>query len=157
MTGGYDSSAVGAYSESSPFVKLFETPSRVKIVDVFLRKHYEELTASDVIELAGLSRNSFHRNVDDLEELGVVERAGTVGNTTTYRLNKDSELAKTLAKAHADILRHSTHVFETTDDRIERSIAASVKQARNTDDEPRDGDDAERGAFDRKVVDAIAG
>ncbi|RQH01898.1 winged helix-turn-helix domain-containing protein [Natrarchaeobius oligotrophus] len=157
MTGGYDSSAGGAYSESSPFVKLFETPSRVKIVDVFLRKHYEELTASDVIELAGLSRNSFHRNVDDLEELGIVERAGTVGNTTTYRLNKDSELAKTLAAAHADVLRHSARVLETTDARIERSIEASVKQARGGNDKARDGDDADRDAFDRKVVDAIAG
>ncbi len=129
MTSGYESGTNGAYSESSPFVRLFETPSRVKILDLFLRKHYEELTASDVEMLTDVSQSSFHRNIDDLEALGVIEHTGTTGNTNTYRLNKDSDLAKTVASAHADILEHTTHIIDSSQSQATAEIVSSVEES----------------------------
>lgn len=133
MAPGYESGADGAYSESSPFVRLFATPSRAKLLDLFLRKHYEELTASDVEALTGVSRSSFHRNIDALEALGIVEQTGTTGNSKTYRLNKDSELAKTLASAHGDILEHATEVLDSSTSRINAEIASTIEESIDRD------------------------
>ena len=140
MTSGYESGVDGEYSESSPFVRLFATPSRAKILDLFLRKHYEELTASDVEALTGVSRSSFHRNIDDLEALGIIKQTGTTGNSKTYRLNKESDLAKTLGSAHADILEHATEVLDASESRIDAEIASVIEDSieRDRHDRPED-------------------
>lgn len=140
MASGYESGADGSYTESSPFVRLFATPSRVKILDLFIRKHYEELTASDVEALADVSRSTFHRNVGELQALGVIEQTGTMGNSKTFQLNKDNELAKTLASSHADILEHATDVLSTTEDPVERALLSAIDESSDGEDTSNDSD-----------------
>ncbi|MXV63321.1 helix-turn-helix domain-containing protein [Natronorubrum sp. JWXQ-INN-674] len=156
MSPGYESEANGAYSESSPFVHLFATPSRAKLLDLFLRKHYEEVTASDVETLTGVSRSSFHRNIGALEALGIIEQTGTTGNSKTYRLNKESELAKTLASAHADILDHATKVLDDSSSRINAEIAASIEASIERDRRDYPGN-ADTDDMREQVVKAITG
>ena len=152
MVPKYESPTDGAYSDSSPFVRLFGTPSRAKILDVFLRKHYEELTAADVKTLSGVSKSSFHRNVDELETLGIIEQTGTVGNSRTYRLNKESELAKTLAKAHSDILGHSMEILDDTQDPLERAMVAALNDPNETQDTDR-----ETRRMTRQIAESLTG
>lgn len=156
MASGYESGVDGEYSESSPFVRLFATPSRAKILDLFLRKHYEEMTASDVEALTGVSRSSFHRNIDELEALGIIEQTGTTGNSKTYRLNKESELAKTLASAHADILEHATEVLDGTERRINAEIAATIEDSIERDRREH-SEDSETDDVRDQVAKAISG
>ncbi|EMA45131.1 winged helix-turn-helix domain-containing protein [Halobiforma nitratireducens] len=157
MAPGYESAADGAYSESSPFVRLFATPSRVKILDLFIRKHYEELTASDVEALADVSRSTFHRNVDELEALGVIEQTGTTGNSKTFKLDKDSELAKTLASAHADILEHTTRILDSSQSQATAEIVSSVADAIERDDRDHRSDRTDKDEVRQRVTRAITG
>lgn len=57
-----------------------------------------DLNPSDLARMAGLERTTVYNHLDDLVETGIIEESRTVGNSTMYRINKDSEAAKGLAK-----------------------------------------------------------
>ncbi|WP_132059050.1 ArsR/SmtB family transcription factor [Halorussus amylolyticus] len=100
----------GTYTQASPFVRLLKTPSRVKIIDVLLGKHYEELTTQEIADLAGIDRSSVTRNIRVLQDADLVEQSGKVGNAPQYQLNKESEVSKALGKAQASLLSHSQEI-----------------------------------------------
>jgi len=99
-----------SYADASTFVRLLETSSRVRILDVFLRKHYTELTAAKAADLAGIDVSTFHRNVDVFEEMGVVEEAEEVAGAQRYRLNEESPVAKAFGKAQHELLDHAQKI-----------------------------------------------
>lgn len=102
------------YPDASPFVRLLKTPSRVKIIDVFLGKHYEELTAQDIADLAGIDRSSVNRNINVLKESDIIEQAGKAGNAPQYKLNTESEVSKSLGKTQASLFSHSEEISGST-------------------------------------------
>lgn len=115
VTGKGPIDADGSYSRDSPFVRLLGTQGRVQILDVFLRKHYKELTAAEVADLAGVSLSTFHRNIGELKELDVVQEAEPVAGTARYKLNEESPIAKTLGQAQSELLKYSKKVMEGTE------------------------------------------
>ncbi|GAB7020945.1 hypothetical protein JCM18750_38070 [Halostagnicola bangensis] len=58
--------------------------------------------------------------------LGVIEQTGTTENSKPFRLNTDSDLAKTLASSHADILEHTMAVLSTTKDSVDSVLTSAV-------------------------------
>lgn len=102
--------ADGSYADGSTFVQLLETPSRVRILDVFLRKHYTELTAAKAADLAGIDPSTFHRNIEVFENIGVIEKADEVAGAQRYRLNEDSPVAKAFGKAQHELIDHARKV-----------------------------------------------
>lgn len=99
-----------SYADGSAFVNLLETPSRVRILDVFLRKHYTELTAAKAADLAGIDPSTFHRNVGVFEDIGVIEKADEVAGAQRYRLNEDNPVAKAFGKAQHELLEHAPQI-----------------------------------------------
>lgn len=115
------------YSEASPFVRLFNTASRVKIVDVLLRKHYSPLTTKEIAEYANIDRSSVTRNLPVLEEIGVVKEADKIGNARRYQIDKSSQIAKALASAQEELFKHTEEVPQTgSDTGIESESASSI-------------------------------
>lgn len=116
MTQSSASSSNGAeYSEASPFVRLLATPGRVKILDVFLRKHYKNLTATEVARLGDIDPSTFHRNIDKLTEAGVIEEVREVGGTQLYQLNTENAVAKIFGEARAELLENLESVPDSLD------------------------------------------
>lgn len=99
-------SADGSYVENSTMVRLLGTPGKVKVISVFLGKHYTELSAARAAELAGIDVSTFHRNVDVMLDLGIIVESRTVGGTQLYRLDTDHPVAKALGKLRAELLEH---------------------------------------------------
>jgi len=132
-----------SYSEKSPFVRLLETRGRVRILDVFLRKHYTELGATDVADLADVSPSTFHRNISELKDLDIVRETDSVSGVTQYKLNEDSPIAQTLGKARAELLEYSKTVMRETDSSglpdLEEAISAQNRRSKrgpNDDKKP---------------------
>lgn len=99
--------ADGSYVEESTLVRLLGTPGKVRIIDVFLGKHYVELSAAQVADLAGIDVSTFHRNVDVLVDLGIVEETRTVGGTQLFSLDTDHPVSKALGRARSELLEHA--------------------------------------------------
>lgn len=100
------------YGEDSPFVRLLETPGRVRILDVFLRRFNSELSASDISDL--VSESTFSRNKDVLIELDIIEHVRSEGGKNYYRLNLDSELVELLGQFHTQLIAHTDAIEDGT-------------------------------------------
>lgn len=103
-----------SYAQTSPFVRLLKTEGRVKIIDVFLGKHYKELTTQQIADLADIDRSTVTRNLSVLEETGLIKQSGKTGNAPQYRLNRENEVAKALGKAQAELFSHSEEISHHT-------------------------------------------
>lgn len=121
------------YVENSPFVRLLATPSRVKILDVLLRRHSSWLTAKQISNQAGFDKATFSRNKDLLVESGLVETKEE-GRKTLYKINRDDEAVKHLGRAHGALLLRSGAILDNT----ERS--PYVQLLEHLDDEPPSSD-----------------
>lgn len=96
--------ATEAYVDRAGLVRLFGSPGRVKMIEAFLKADDEELTGADVAEMAGIDRSTVSRNVDELIELGLIERTRRVGNSKLYRLDDGHPISETLAGARGAFL-----------------------------------------------------
>lgn len=77
--------------ESEPIVRLFSNPSNVRIMVVLVDAAGGPLSPGDIADQANIDRSVWYRNKDELIELGMVEPAGKVGNSETYRARTDTE------------------------------------------------------------------
>ncbi|QLC34043.1 hypothetical protein EFA46_007445 [Halarchaeum sp. CBA1220] len=107
-------SAKGTYGEDSPLVRVLGHEGRAKILDVFLGKHYTELTAADVTRLSGIARSTFTRNVEELLELDLIEETGKYDGSQHYKLNKDNPVTKILADTQHKLLEHDEQIINNS-------------------------------------------
>lgn len=91
-----------SYADESPFTKLFETKSRVKILDTLVRYSYEPLTQSELEELAGLHQTSVSRNKNILLDIGLVEEVGS--NPAKYQLDIEDPRTDLLKQFHRQMV-----------------------------------------------------
>lgn len=82
---------------------LLGTHAKAKMLTVFVGKHYQDLSASDVCDLADIHPSTFNEHVGDLVDLGVVVETRKAGNTQLYQLNPDSQVADDLRDLQADL------------------------------------------------------
>ena len=96
----------GEYVAGSPFVELFETAGRARILDVFLRKHYQKLTPSDVAYFAGVDESTFSRNKSLLLEMDVIREAESDDRATAYQLNTQSPIVNALRELQIGLIEY---------------------------------------------------
>ena len=106
-----------SYADTSSFAALFDKPTRVKILDVFLGKHHKSLSQQAIADLAGINQSSVSRNMTMALDIGLVEEAGTEGNKQLYTLNTDHPAAGPLRKARHELTKYSRHIhgYDTRD------------------------------------------
>lgn len=85
------------YAENTPLTKLFGNGARTKIIAALL-KQTDDVNVSTIAELAGMSRSTVYDHLDDLVETGIVVQTREVGSSKLYKIDKENELAKHLAK-----------------------------------------------------------
>jgi DNA-binding transcriptional ArsR family regulator len=74
---------------------LFDGPARTQIIEAFVANKSRELNVSDIARLSDTARSSVYRHLEDLEELGIIEKLDS-GGQTRYTLNEESEIATRL-------------------------------------------------------------
>lgn len=125
------------YSDESPFVRLFKSAGRVRILNVFINKPYVELSPSEVSELAGIDNSTFHRNINELLEIGVVENF----DNGRYQINMESEIAEGLVAWNTTLQNRAREIVEKTDptiDEIGQVTANRVPRRRSELSVPED-------------------
>lgn len=93
-------------NQSHPLVELFTPRGKVKILVALLRVRGEKLPVSDICNKAHVGRNAWYDHYEELMDYGVIEAAGTAGNSTLYRANMDSPIVELLQ----GIIGHSTQI-----------------------------------------------
>lgn len=94
-----------AYAEDTPLTHLFGSGARVRIISALLSEDGTDLNTSDIARLAGVARSTVYDHLDDLRELGVVERTRTVGDSPMYRIDTESPVGRKTAELEGVTLR----------------------------------------------------
>ncbi|GAA0288687.1 winged helix-turn-helix domain-containing protein [Halobacterium noricense] len=78
--------------------------AKVRILTALLGEPERDLNATEVARLAGIDRSTFYDHIDDLLAYDVVMETRTVGNSTMYQINRESDAAEDLAQLEWDLL-----------------------------------------------------
>lgn len=95
-----------AYAEDSILTKLLGDGPKVKILTAFLADPDPEFdyTVTEIADLAGVSRNTVYRHLDDLQETGVIVKTRESGSSPRYKFNKENDAAKRIAQLEWDLM-----------------------------------------------------
>lgn len=82
----------GTMIERDPIVQLFGNPGRTRIISVFVGDRDREFNVSEIARLADVARSTVYDHLDDLQQLGVIEKAGDTAQGSRYQF-ADSDVA----------------------------------------------------------------
>ena len=99
-----DESTHEIYAEGTPLTELFGNGPKVKILAAFLADPDFDHNVTDISRLAGVTRKTVYKHLDDLLELGVVEKTRETGGSPRYKLDKDNEAAKLLGQLEWELI-----------------------------------------------------
>lgn len=98
-----DSQSDSKYTDNAALVQLFGDSPKVKILAVLLQQG-RDTNVSTIAEIGGMSRSSIYRYIDDLIDLGVVEKTREIGGSPLYQINKDSPISQKLAELEWELV-----------------------------------------------------
>jgi DNA-binding MarR family transcriptional regulator len=141
------------YTAGSPFVQLLEHEGRVRMLDVFLRKHSTRLTKSEIARLADIHPSTVGRNIDELVDMEIVEEIGDERNKQ-YHLNLDNDLVATLGQFHTELITYSDSI-EETEQQVQRRISRNALDLiKNRSEESTDDNVPPKEVVDQAVTNA---
>jgi len=80
--------------EDSILSKIFGYSPKTKILDYFLDFPTNDFTKKEIIEALGMSKQTFYKYFDALEEFGLVKPNRTIGNAKLYKINMENSAVK---------------------------------------------------------------
>lgn len=82
--------------EKSAFVSCLGDTPYVRVLDYFLSNHTFDCSVQDISEYSELARNTVKGIVDEMLQLGLIERTRAMGRAILYQLNTEHEEVKLL-------------------------------------------------------------
>lgn len=97
-----------SYAEGTVLTKLLGDGPKVSILTAFLADPDPDFdyNVTEIAELAGVSRNTVYRHIDDLLQLGIIVKTRESGGSPRYKLNKENPAAKRLGQLEWDLMEH---------------------------------------------------
>jgi len=83
---------------------LKNNEQKVKILSAFLADPDLDHNVTEIARLAGVSRNTVYRHLDDLKNIEVIIKTRESGGSPRYQLNKDNPAAKKLAELEWELM-----------------------------------------------------
>lgn len=93
-----------SYPEGTALMKLLGDGPKVKILAAFLADSEWDHNITEIAEIAGVSRNTVYRHIDDLTALGVVKETRERSGSTHYQINKENPAAKKLGELEQELI-----------------------------------------------------
>lgn len=99
---------------------LGESP-KLKILDYLMDFPTNDFTKKEIIEGLGMSKQTFYKYFDDLEEPGMVKVNRTIEKAKLYKVNYDSPVVKDLVSMEK---RLSLQIAEEEEMKLKKPIPA---------------------------------
>jgi DNA-binding transcriptional ArsR family regulator len=84
--------AVDSYD--SLLTKALGNSPKLRILDYLLDYKLNDFTIKEILEAVGMSKLTFYKYFEDLEELGLVIRSRKIGRATLYKINLENPMIK---------------------------------------------------------------
>ncbi|MFC7081950.1 winged helix-turn-helix domain-containing protein [Halorussus caseinilyticus] len=92
------------YADGAALTELLGDGPKVKILTAFLADPEWDHNITEIAEMAGVSRNTVYRHIEDLTDLGVVKQTRERGGSKQYKINKNNAAAKKLAELEWELI-----------------------------------------------------
>ena len=83
-------------NNQSLLVKTLGYSPKMKILDHLLDFPTGDFTKKEIIEALGISKQTFYKYFDDLEEIGIVKVNRTIARAKLYKVDMDNPIVKDL-------------------------------------------------------------
>jgi DNA-binding transcriptional ArsR family regulator len=92
-----DATSDDAYADGAALALLLGDGPKVRMLSALLAEPDFDHTVTEIADLAGVSRNTVYRHLDDLLELGVVVETRETGGSPRYQIDRGNPAAEKLA------------------------------------------------------------
>jgi AraC-like DNA-binding protein len=93
----------------------------MKILDYLLDFPTNDFTKKEIIETLGMSKQTFYKYFDDLEEVGIVKVNRTIGKAKLYMVNRENTIVKDLVNMERKM---SLQIAEREETKLKKLIQA---------------------------------
>lgn len=76
--------------------KVFGYSPKTKILDYFLDFPTNDFTKKEIIEALGMSKQTFYKYFDDLEQYGLLKVNRAIGKAKLYKIDLENPMVKTI-------------------------------------------------------------
>lgn len=87
----------------SILLKTMGESPKLRIIDFFMDNPIMDFTKKDVIDALGMSKQTFYKYFDDLEEYGIVAVSRKIGKASLYKINQGHPLVTMLRKYEVEL------------------------------------------------------
>lgn len=97
-------------AEASPFVRLFETEGRARVMDALLSQRDVALSQQEIADIADVDKSTVYRNMDVLVDIGAVIQTDPRHGPKLYQANMEMPAMQALRAAREELLTHATSI-----------------------------------------------
>jgi len=105
---------------NSLLIRALGNSPKLRILDYLLDYKLNDFTKKEIVEALGMSKLTFYKYFNDLEDLGLVTATRKIGRATLYRVNLDNPMVKMLIEYETKL---SLQIAEQEAEKMRKPIA----------------------------------
>jgi DNA-binding transcriptional ArsR family regulator len=108
----------------SILLRAFGNSPKLRIIDFFLDNPLFDFTKKEVVEALGMSKQTFYKYFEDLEDLAVVKVSRRIGKAKLYKINLENPMVKLVREYETEL---SLQVAEQERAKMQKPALAKVR------------------------------
>ena len=108
----------------SNLLRAFGSSPKLRIIDFFLDNPLFDFTKKEVIEALGMSKQTFYKYFEDLEDLAVVKVSRKIGRAKLYKINLENPMVKLIREYETET---SLQMAEQERAKVQKPALARVR------------------------------
>lgn len=107
--------------DQSLLMRILGYSPKMKILDYLLDFPTNDFTKKEIIDALGMSKQTFYKYFDDLEDVGIVKVNRAIGKAKLYKVNYENPMVVDLINMEK---RLSLQIAEEQESKLKKPIAA---------------------------------